>query len=278
METSAASLRVFEPVGGRRFPDLDEIWRHRDLVYYLARREVAARYKQSAVGVFWAILQPVLLATTFSVFLGLLAKVSSQPGIPYPVFAVSGLVLWMFVSGAIQAASDSTVGNESLISKVYFPRIVIPLTYVFPAAVDFLVAFVVVIVSMVIYGVSFHLQILLMPLIMLLAFALILGASLWLSALNVKYRDIRQVVPFLTLLGLFISPITYPFNLVPANLQPLYALNPVAGLLAAYRWALFGSSGASPLIILVPVVASVVLLITGAAYFQRAEQTFADVI
>lgn len=278
METSAVSPRVIEPAGGERFPSLSEVWRHRDLVYYLSRREVAGRYKQSAVGVFWAVLQPVLLATVFSVFLGLLAKIPSQPGVPYPVFAVSGMVLWLFISGAIQTASGSTVASESLISKVYFPRVIIPLTGLFPALVDFLVAFVVVLATMLLYGVGFHVQIVLMPVIVLLAFANILGAVLWLSALNVRYRDVQQIVPFITLLGLFMSPITYPFSLVPEGLQPLYALNPVVGLLEAYRWALFGTSDFPVVVILIPVVAGVLLVVTGAAYFQRAERTFADVI
>jgi lipopolysaccharide transport system permease protein len=241
METLAAARRVIEPTRGDRFPDLGELWRHRDLAYYLARREVAARYKQSAVGVFWAILQPLLLATVFSVFLGLLAKVPSQPGIPYPVFAVSGMVLWLFISSSVAHASESMLANETLISKVAFPRVIIPFTYLFPSTIDFLFAFLVVIGTMLVYGVGFHLQILLLPVIFMLAFGLVLGAALWLSALNVRYRDVRQVVPFLVLVGLFVSPIIYPFNQVPDNLQSLYALNPVAGLLEVYRWTLFGT-------------------------------------
>jgi len=278
MEASAATPRVIEPDTGSRFPSLTEIWRHRDLVYYLARREVMAAYRQSVVGVFWAILQPLLLATVFSVFLGLLAKVPSQPGVPYPVFAVSGMVLWIFIQGALQNASESTVANEVLISKVYFPRIIIPLTSMFKPAFDFVFAFLVVIGAMLIYGVQFHVQIVVMPAVFLLTAATVFGAALWLSALNVRYRDIQQVVPFLILVGLFISPITYPFNLVPENLQLVYALNPVVGLAEASRWALFGTTDFPALVILVPIVGSIVLLVSGAAYFQRAERGFADVI
>jgi lipopolysaccharide transport system permease protein len=278
MEASASSPQVLEPGSRAGFASLRGLSRYRDLVYYLARREVASRYRQTAVGVFWALLQPLLLATVFSVFLGLLAKVDSQPDVPYPVFAVSGLVLWLFVSGAVATASVSTVANEALISKVYFPRVIIPFTYLFPSVIDFLLAFLVVIGTMLVYGVGFHVQILLMPLVVVVAFGLALGASLWLSALNVKYRDVNQVVPFLTLLGLFISPITYPLNLVPANLQPIYALNPITGLLEAYRWMLFGATDASPLMIAVPVVLAIVLVLTGVAYFQRAASTFADII
>jgi lipopolysaccharide transport system permease protein len=278
MEATVSSPRVIEPAGRDRFPSLREIWTQRDLVYYLARREVAARYKQSAAGVFWAILQPLLLATVFSVFLGLLVKVPSQPGVPYPVFAVSGMVLWLFISGGVASASESTIANEALISKVYFPRAIIPFTYLFPALIDFLIAFIVVVGAMIIYGVAFHPQILLMPLILLVVFGFILGASLWLSALNVKYRDVHQLVPFLILVGLFIAPITYPLDKVPENLQALYGLNPVVGFLEGYRWALFGTSDFPVIIVVIPVLATALLLVTGAAYFQRAERSFADVI
>ncbi len=278
MESSAASPRVIEPGGGDRFPSLREIWRQRDLVYYLARREVSGRYKQSAIGVFWAVLQPVLLAVVFSVFLGARANVPSVPGVPYPVFAVSGMVFWLFFAGALQLSSGSTVANEALISKVYFPRIIIPLTYLFPALVDFAVAFLVVIGAMLIYGVGFHIQILLMPVILLITVGVVFGAALWLSALNVKYRDVHQFVPFLILVGLFISPIIYPLDIVPQGLQPVYGLNPVTGLLEGYRWALFGTSDWPAVVVIIPAVASVLLLVTGAAYFQRAERTFADVI
>jgi lipopolysaccharide transport system permease protein len=278
MEASAATPRVIEPDSGRRFPSLGEIWRHRDLVYYLARREVMAAYKQSVVGVFWALLQPILLATVFSVFLGLLADVPSQPGVPYPVFAVSGMVLWLFIQSAIQSASESTVTNEVLISKVYFPRLIIPLTSMFKPAFDFGFAFLVVIGAMLLYGVEFQAQIIVTPAIFLLTAATVFGAALWLSALNVKYRDIQQVVPFMVLVGLFISPITYPFDLVPENLQLVYALNPVVGLVEAFRWALFGTADFSVLVILIPIAASLLLLVSGAAYFQRAERSFADVI
>jgi lipopolysaccharide transport system permease protein len=268
---------VNEPAGAGFLPSLSEIWGHRDLVYLLSRREVAGRYKQSVVGVFWAILQPLLIATVFSVFLGLLAKVPSQPGVPYPVFAVSGMVLWLFVSGGLQNASLSTVAEGQLISKVYFPRVIIPFAYLVPSVVDFAFGFLVVIAAMLLYGVGLHLQIVLMPLLIAVAFVTVLGATLWLSAVNVKYRDVHHVVPFLILLGLFISPITYPFDLVPDNLQPLYALNPVVGLLEIYRWMLFGTTP-SAIVVLVPMAACIALLFGGAAYFHRAESTFADII
>jgi lipopolysaccharide transport system permease protein len=276
--SSQPAPRVIEPGRGRWLPSLAEIAKYRDLIYYLARREVIGRYAQSAVGILWAILQPVLLAGVFSLFLGQYAKIPSLPDVPYPVFAVSGMVLWLFIAGALQTASGSTVINETLISKVYFPRMIIPFTYLFPPLVDFVFAFCVVIGVMLLYGVAFHPQILLVPLIVLVAFGVVLGASLWLSAINVKYRDVHQVVPFMIMVGLFISPIIYPDTLVPDSLEALYALNPVAGLMEAYHWALFGTPDTSALICLVPVVECVLLLLTGAAYFQRAERSFADVI
>jgi lipopolysaccharide transport system permease protein len=275
---SSATPRVFEPVSGRRFPSLREIWRNADLIYVLSRREVASRYKQSVIGAFWVILQPLLLAVVFSVFFGLVAKVPSQPGVPYPVFAVSGMVLWLFFSTAMSAGSESTVTNEVLISKVYFPRVIIPITAVIPPAVDFALGFVVVIGAMLVYGVSLQIQVLLMPLLVALTLATALGISLWLSALNVRYRDVHLLIPFLILVGLFVSPIIYPISRIPEHLQAIYAINPVVGLYEVYRWMLFGTPVSSALVILIPVAIILALLVGGAAFFQRAQRDFADVI
>ncbi len=274
----ASAPRVIEPQRGFALPSVRELWDQRDLLYFLARREVSVRYKQSVIGVFWAVLQPVLLAVVFAVFFGQLAKVPSQPGVPYALFALSGMVLWLFFSGAMSKAAESTVANERLISKVYFPRIIIPLAATVPALIDFCVAFVVVVAAIFVYGIVPPIQILLMPLLLVLALVTAAGIGLWLSALNVRYRDVHHAIPFVILLGLFISPITYPFDLVPENVQPLYALNPLVGVLETYRWMLFPSAGWPGAIILIPIAASVVLLVTGAAYFQRAERTFADII
>ena len=271
-------VRVVEPQSGWHFPDLGEVWRHRDLLYLLVRRDIAVRYRQSAIGAFWAILQPVSLAVVFAVFLGLLAKVPSAKGIPYPVFAVSGMVMWLFFAGAISKASASTVDSSELIERVYFPRVIIPIASVIPPLVDFAVAFVVVIVTMLIYGIEPSIRILLLPFVVLIALLTALGAGLWLSALHVRYRDVQHVVPFALLLGLFITPITYPFDLVPDKLQPLYSLNPTVGVLEGYRWTLFADFGFPGLVLVIPLVASVVLLITGALFFQRMEATFADLI
>lgn len=276
MKTTAP--RVIGPPSGFALPSARELWDQRDLLYYLARREVSVRYKQTAIGVLWAVLQPLLLAVLFSVFLGHLARVPSEPGVSYPAFAMSGMVLWLFFATAMAASSESTVVNEKLISKVYFPRIVIPLSAVGPALVDFCVAFMVVVATLLIYGIVPPIQIFLMPLLLLLALTTAIGVGVWLSALNVRYRDVHHAIPFMILVGLFVSPITYPFHLVPAAVRPIYALNPLVGVLEAYRWMLFPSAPWPGAIILIPIASSVLLLLGGAIYFQRAERTFADVI
>jgi lipopolysaccharide transport system permease protein len=254
------------------------IWTYRELVYFLARRDVSIRYKQSAVGIAWAVLQPVLLAVVFSVFLGLLAKVPSDYGVPYPVFAVSGLVVWMFFSGGLQRASDSAVSSSNLISKVWFPRMVIPVAAVLPPTLDFVVAFVVVLASLLVYGVTPSPGVLIVPLIVPLVLATALGFGVWLAALNVRYRDVGVVVPFLIQVGMFVTPVIYPFSLVPERLQPLYSLNPMVGILETYRWMLYPDAPFPGWIALVPLVVAPIALVTGSRYFARAERSFADVI
>jgi lipopolysaccharide transport system permease protein len=271
-------VRVVEPPSGWRFPDLREVWEHRDLIYVLVRRDISVLYRQSAVGAGWAILQPVLLAVVFSVFLGLLAEVPSAEGIPYPVFAVSGMVMWLFFANAMSRASESTIASSPLISRVYFPRVIIPLAAVIPSLVDFAVGFVVVIGAMLLYGTDPSLRLVLLPVVVLVALTTAFGIGLWLSALHVRYHDVQHIVPFLILVGLFITPITYPFSLVPADLQPVYALNPLVGVMEGYRWVLFADFPFPGGVLVIPLVASIVLLITGALFFERMETTFADVI
>jgi lipopolysaccharide transport system permease protein len=271
-------VTVIEPNSRLKFPDLREFWDHRDLAYVLLRRDLSIRYRQSVVGVLWAVLQPVLLAVVFSVFLGALAKVPSEEGVPYPVFALSGLVMWLFFSTAVSRAADSTVASSELISKVYFPRLVIPVAAILAPTVDFLFAFVVLIGALLVYGMPIEPEILLVPLLIPMALAVALGAGLWLSALHVKYRDVNILVPFLIQVGMFVTPVLYPFSLVPDRLQPLYALNPLVGIIESFRWMLFPELGFPGWIILVPLGTGVLLLVFGALYFHRAEQTFADVI
>lgn len=275
---SSAPVRVIEPPSGLSVPSMRELWDQRDLLYFLARREVAAKYKQSAIGIAWAVVQPLLLAVVFSVFFGRLAKIPSEAGIPYPPFALSGMVLWLFFATMISAVTISTVANRELVAKIYFPRVIIPVAALAAPGVDFVIAFVVVLLTLVVYGITPPIQILLIPLVVALTLTTALGLGLWLSALNVRYRDVHLAVPFVILLGLFISPITYPFHLVPANLRPIYSINPMVGVLEAYRWMLFPKAQWPGALVLVPVAMSILFVVTGAIYFQRTEHTFADVI
>jgi lipopolysaccharide transport system permease protein len=271
-------VRVVEPASGWRFPDLWEVWEHRDLLYLMVRRDISVRYRQSAIGAAWAMLQPLLLAVVFSLFLGHYANVPSAPGIPYPVYAVSGMVMWLFIAGALSGVSSSTIASSNLISRVYFPRLIIPLAAVIPHLVDFAIAFVVVIGAMLVYGTAPSPLVVLLPVVTLVALATVVGMGLWLSALHVRYRDVSQAVPFALLLGFFISPIMYPVTLIPAAVKPFYALNPTVGVLEGYRWTLFSGYDFPGAVLLIPLAASIVLLISGLLYFERMETSFADVI
>jgi homopolymeric O-antigen transport system permease protein len=271
-------VRVMEPPTGWRFPDLREVWEHRDLFYLMVRRDISTRYRQSALGAAWAILQPVLLAAVFSIFLGVYSNVPSPPGIPYGVFAVSGMVLWLFITTALQDAASSTVASADLISRVYFPRLIIPLAAAVPALIDFAIGFVVVIVAILISGSAPSALVVLMPVVILVTMTVVVGAGLWLAALHVRYRDIGQAVPFAVLVGFFVTPIIYPLTVIPAAVKPFYSLNPMVGLFEGYRWTLFSDYGFPGGQLLVPLVMGVVLLITGLLYFERTETSFADVI
>lgn len=269
--------RVIEPPKGVELPNLRELWERRDLLYFMAYRDIAVRYKQALIGAFWAVLQPILLAGIFAVFFGILAKVDSAPGIPYPLFVLSGFVIWLYFAMAVTDCALSTLASSTLISKVYFPRLVIPLAAVIPATVDFFVGFFVVVIAAWAYGFEPTLKILALPGLLALTFTTILGAGLWLSALNVKYRDVVLLVPFLTQIGLFISPVVYPIDLVPENLQAVYLANPTAGILELYRWIILPTDFPG-MLLLIPIAVSIVLLVTGSIYFKRAEREFADVI
>ncbi len=269
---------VIEPERGFALPSLRELWDARDLVWLLVRRDVSVRYRQTAVGTLWAVVQPVGLAAVFSIFLGRLAKVPSSAGIPYPLYALSGMVMWLYFQQALMKSSESTVAAAPILTKVYFPRLAIPLVAVVVPVADFVVAFGVLLVAMVLYGHPPGLTTLAAPGVLALALATALGLGLWLSSLAVRYRDVQHVVPFLLQVGLFVTPIVYPFDLVPDRLQPIYALNPLVGVMEAWRWCLFGQMSASAAVLLIPVVVSAVLIMTGAMFFRRAERTFADYV
>jgi lipopolysaccharide transport system permease protein len=256
---------------------LRELWAYRELLYFLTWRDIKVRYKQTVLGAAWAILQPFLTMVVFSLFFGNLAKMPSD-NIPYPIFSYSGLVPWTFFAYGLAQSSNSLVGNASLIKKVFFPRLVVPIASVFSGLVDFVLAFAVLLGMMMVYHIWPTANIIWLPLLLLLSFVTALGVGLWLSALNVEYRDIRYIVPFLTQFWMFLSPVVYPSSLLSEPWRTLYALNPMVGVLEGFRWALLGSgAGPGPMIGLSAIV-SVLLLVTGAFYFRRMERNFADVV
>jgi lipopolysaccharide transport system permease protein len=275
----APSVRVIEPARQLELPRVSDVVRHRDLMYFLIHRDIVARYKQSVIGASWAIVQPLALAVVFSVFLGELTKIESgNPDVPYPVFALAGMVAWLLFGSGLSRVIESTVGNQGLIAKAFFPRIVLPVAAAAPAMVDFLVAFPVVLGAIAVFGVPLRPQMLLAPMVAPLIAGLSLGLGLWLSALYVRFRDVALGVPFLLLIGLFMTPIVYPFELVPEHLQTLYAVNPMVGLLELYRWLLFPGIGFPGWMLAWSLGVGVALVVGGAVYFQQAQRTFADVI
>jgi len=270
------STIVIRPSRGWVSLDLRDLWRYRELLYFLTWRDIKVRYKQTILGAAWAILQPFFTMIVFSVFFGRLAKVPSD-GIPYPIFAYCALLPWSYFAGALDRASNSLVGSSHLITKVYFPRLAIPISAVLAGLVDFGIAFVVLLGMMVYYGFAPTTASLTLPFFLLLAVATALAVGLWLSALNVQYRDVRYTIPFLTQFWLFATPIAYPSSLVPERWRAWYGLNPMAGVAEGFRWALLGKQPPGPLLA-VSIIVVVLLLIGGLYYFRRMEKTFADIV
>jgi len=256
---------------------LHELWEYRELLYFLIWRDIKVRYKQTALGASWAIIQPVFTMLVFSLFFGHLGKIPSD-GIPYPIFSFAALVPWTFFANGLGQSSNSLVGNANLITKIYFPRLIVPLASVFSGIVDFLLAFGVLLGMMLYYGLVPTLNVLWLPLFVLLALVTSLGVGLWFSALNVEYRDVRYVVPFITQFWLFATPIAYPSSLLPEPWRTIYGLNPMVGVVEGFRWALLGTNTAPGPIIAVSSAAALVILLTGAFYFRRMERTFADIV
>src|ERR1043166_213726 len=268
---------ILRPSRGFLRLNLRDVWEYRELLYFLVWRDVKVRYKQTVLGAAWAILQPVMTMLVFSVFFGRLAKVPSD-GIPYPVFAFTALLPWQLFAYALSESSNSLVSNQNLITKVYFPRLVIPIAAVLAGLVDFAIAFVVLLGLMLYYGIVPTAAVALLPLFMLLAVTTALAIGLWLSALNVKFRDVRYTIPFLTQFWMFATPVAYPSSLVPEPWRALYGLNPMAGVVEGFRWALLGKAQGPGPLLAVSVAAVVVLLVGGLMYFRRTESTFADVV
>lgn len=266
---------ILEPKTGWVSLGLGEIWAYRELLYFLVWRNVKVRYKQTLLGVVWAILQPLATMTIFTIFMGRLAKIPSE-SLPYSLFVFSGLLPWQLFAFALTEASNSLVANTHLVTKVYFPRPIVPLSSVLTGVVDFGAAFVVLGVLMAYHGYAPTLGILVLPLLIVFALCAALAIGLWLSALNVQYRDIRYTIPFLTQIWLYATPIAYPSSLVPAKWRFLYGLNPMTGVVEGFRWALFGTSSHVGPEIGVSVVTVSLLLFGGLVYFRRMEKHFAD--
>jgi lipopolysaccharide transport system permease protein len=266
-----------EPAGRRITLGLQELWEYRELLYFLTWRDLAIRYKQTILGAAWAIIQPLFTMLIFSLFLGKLAKVPSD-GIPYPIFTFSALVPWTFFANGLTQSTNSLVASANMIKKVYFPRLTIPIAPILSGLVDFVLAFGVLLVMMLFYGTKLTANVLWLPLFLLLALVTCLGAGIWLAALNVEYRDIRYIVPFLTQLWMYATPVVYPSSLLGEPWRTLYGLNPMAGVIEGFRWALLGSGTSPGGIIYISALATVILLVTGIIYFRRMEKRFADIV
>jgi len=275
--TTALPVTIIRPSRGWVPLKLHELWEYRELLYFLTWRDIKVRYKQTVLGAAWAIIQPFFTMVVFSLFFGRLAKMPSD-GIPYPIFSYAALVPWTFFAHGLSQSSDSLVGSANLIKKVYFPRLVMPISSVVSGVVDFTLAFVVLLGMMLYFGIVPTANIVWLPFLLLLAFITALGVGLWLSAMNVQFRDVRYTVPFLTQFWLFATPIAYSSSLLPQPWRTVYGLNPMAGVVEGFRWALLGTKTAPGPIIIVSGLASLALLIGGAFYFRRMEKTFADVV
>jgi lipopolysaccharide transport system permease protein len=272
-----ADKLVLKPRSGWQALELGALWRYRELLWFLALRDIKLRYKQTVLGAAWAVLQPLFTMIVFSIFFGQLARMPSD-GLPYPVFVLCALLPWQLFAYALTQSSNSVVAAQRLITKVYFPRLIIPLASVLSGLVDFAVAFALLIMFMAYYGVYPGWEILAVPLLCLLALATALAVGLWLSALCVRYRDVQYTILFLTQLWLFASPVAYPSSLVPEPWRAWYGLNPMAGVIEGFRWALLGSAEAPGWQLVVSTGTVLVMLVGGLFYFRRVERFFADVV
>jgi lipopolysaccharide transport system permease protein len=269
-------LKIRPPKGWTSL-GLKELWEYRELLYFLTWRDVKVRYKQTALGAAWAVIQPFFMMIVFSLFFGKLGGIPSD-GIPYPVFAFCALLPWQLFAHALSESSNSLVANERLITKVYFPRLIVPISAVLGGLVDFAIAFVILLGMMAYYGIMPTVMVVTLPLFLLLAVTTALGVGLWLSALNVQYRDVRYTIAFLTQFWLFATPVAYPSSIIPERWRWLYGLNPMAGVVEGFRWALLGKTEGPGVMLAVSILAVILIGIGGLYYFRRMEQTFADVV
>lgn len=272
-----ASVIQIRPARGWDLGKLAALWAYRELLYFLVWRDLKVRYKQTVIGVAWAVLQPLAMMVVFTLFFGKLAKLPSE-GIPYPLFAYAGLLPWQMFSRAISESAGSLVADQRLITRVYFPRMLIPLSTALAALVDFAISAVLLGVLMVVYGIMPSASIVWLPLFIGLMFVTAVGMGLWLSALNLEYRDVRYVLPFLSQLWLFLTPVVYPSSMIPPQWRVLYGLNPMVGVVEGFRWAVFGVGQGFGLTVAVSGAAAGALLLSGVVFFQSRERRFADLL
>jgi len=268
---------VIGPPRGWLDLNLNELGAYRELLYFFVWRDLKVRYKQTVIGVAWAVIQPFFTMVVFSLFFGKLAKLPSE-GMPYPIFYYSALLPWMYFATALTHATNTMVEHQRIITKVYFPRLILPLSAVLSGLVDLAIAFLVLLGLMLVYGIVPTMKILLLPLFVMLAVMTALGVGLWLSALNAIYRDVRYAVPFFIQFWMFASPVVYPSSLVPERWRWLYGLNPMAGVIEGFRWALMGQGSPPNVLLLASIAAVLLVLLGGIIYFQRMESTIADVV
>jgi lipopolysaccharide transport system permease protein len=273
----AAPLLRIEPSKGSVSLGLREVWEYRELLYFLIWRDIKVRYKQTALGAAWAIIQPLFTMLVFSLFFGRLAKMPSD-NVPYPLFSFTALVVWSFFANALMHSSNSLVGNSHLIKKVYFPRLAVPLSAVLSGVVDFAVAFTVLLGMMFYFRTVPTWNSVWLPLFILLALVTALGIGLWLSAINVQFRDVHHTLPFISQLWMFATPVAYPSSLLSEPWRTIYGINPMTGVVEGFRWALLGTDTAPGPVIVVSSLAAITLLVSGAYFFRRMEKTFADLV
>ncbi|HYR84154.1 MAG TPA: ABC transporter permease [Terriglobia bacterium] len=279
MKEQFSDLPVFEirPSSAWRMLDLRELWAYRELIYFLTWRDIKVRYKQTALGIAWALLQPLAMMVVFTLFFGRLAGVSSQ-GVPYPVFALVALIPWQLFSRAITESTNSLVTDQRLITRVYFPRIIVPISTTLAAVVDFLVSGGLLILLLAFYGMPLRLEMLWLPVFTVLLLVTALGAGFWLSALNVEYRDVMYTIPFLNQFWFFITPVVYSSNIVPERWRAVYGLNPLAGVVEGFRWALIGGGGKPGPMMFASTAVAIVLFTGGIIWFRSRERRFVDAI
>jgi lipopolysaccharide transport system permease protein len=281
---SEPNMIVIRPTKGWMALNLRDLWQYRELIYFMTWRDLKVRYKQTALGVSWAVIQPVMNMVVFSIFFGGLARIQTDNGIPYPIFSFVALLPWTLFTNALNNASRSLVSHQNMITKIYFPKLVLPLASVLSGLVDFLIAFVVLIGIALYYNLTGQAHITITAALwtlipyLLMALMTALGIALWLSALYVQYRDVGYILPFLSDILKFISPVVYSTTLIPEKWQLIYALNPMAGVINGFRWAILGTPTGPDMRLIISVAVALAILVSGMIYFRRMERTFADTI